>query len=169
MIGYKCFNKDMTNRYGVQFKVGEIYHTIGEIQFGNNGNGFHICSNMVDVFRYYNAMNEEVSVCEVKGSGEMITFNDEYYGYYDMYSVECMEIVREIDRNEIINMVLRMNEFNVLRFIQLFKLNSFEIELFEEKYSEFISILLAIDYYQNGILDVYKKYYSGNYVRKRKR
>ena len=62
-----------------------------------------------------------------------------------------------------------MKEFNVLRFIQLFKLNSFEIELFEEKYSEFISILLAIDYYQNGILDVYKKYYSGNYVRKRKR
>ena len=44
--GYKCFNKGLINRYGKKFEVGKIYHQDGDIKFGINGNGFHMCSNL---------------------------------------------------------------------------------------------------------------------------
>ena len=45
-IGYKCFNKDMTNRYGVAFLVGGIYSSDNVPKFGNEGHGFHFCKNL---------------------------------------------------------------------------------------------------------------------------
>ena len=66
-IGYKCFNKDMTNRYGVAFLVGGIYSSDKVPKFGNEGHGFHFCKNLEDTFRYFPAMEEEVSVCMVRG------------------------------------------------------------------------------------------------------
>ncbi len=60
MIGYKCFNSDLTNRYGSKFEVGKTYHAKGDIKFGNNGNGFHMCKNMEDTLRYFDAFNDNV-------------------------------------------------------------------------------------------------------------
>lgn len=165
--GYKCFNIDMTNRYGYQFEVGKVYRTFGDIEFGINGNGFHMCKNLVDVFRFYDTSNNDFVVCEVIGSGKIVTYDDEYNGYYDMYSVECIEIIRKLGREEIFNMVLNMNEYYVIRFIQLFRLNENEIIQLSDKFCKNISVLLAIDYYQRGKINVYQDYYNRDNIKRK--
>lgn len=157
VFGYKCFNEDLTNRYGFKFEIGNSYKVDGIIKFGINGNGFHMCERLEDTLRYFDAMNLEVSICEVVGNGEIVSFYDEYNGYYDMYSVEEMTILRKIERDEIISMILDVNEFRVIRFLQLYKLNEEEIKLFQDKFRHNIEILDVIDYYQYGIKDVYSK------------
>ena len=37
IIGYKCFNKDLTNRYNKTLEVGKIYTTSGNVSFGSDG------------------------------------------------------------------------------------------------------------------------------------
>lgn len=40
--GFKCFNEDLTNRYGKKFEVGFSYHLDGNIIFGNSGKLSHV-------------------------------------------------------------------------------------------------------------------------------
>lgn len=155
--GYKCFNKNLINRYGMPFEVGKTYSVDGDIQFGNNGNGFHMCVNLEDTLRYFDGFNTEIDICEVMGDGNFVLFEDNYYGYYDMYSVEKIHIIKKLSRNEIIEMLLNSYEFKVIRFIQGYKLLPEELELFKIKFANNISIIKAISYYQEGNLDVYSK------------
>lgn len=159
IIGYKAFNKDLTNRYGKKFEVGEAYQTVGEISFGNDGNGFHFCKNIEDTLRYFDAIEGEVVVAEVIASGEMVKKEDEYNGYYDMYCSEKLKIHRIIERKELVKMfLLRItSEIRVRRFIQLFKLTEKEIEMFKLKYAHSITVMDAIAYYQEGKKDTYEK------------
>ena len=60
--GYKAFNKDSTNRYGKPFTEGGTYSIFGKLQFGNDGNGYHMCTSLCDVFRYVNAVEDDVLV-----------------------------------------------------------------------------------------------------------
>ena len=165
--GYKCFNGDFTNRYGIKFDVGSCYNVSGSVKFGILGNGFHMCKNLVDVFRYYETSNDNFIVCEVVGSGNYECYNDEYNGFYNMYSVECIEIIRIIDRGELIEMVINMNEFMIVRFIQLFRMTYDEICLFYNKFGNVNTILLALDYYQLGNKNAYNDYYKFNKVRRK--
>lgn len=153
--GYKCFNEDLTNRHGIKFSIGQIYIAPGIIKFGNRGNGFHMCKNMEDIFRYYDTSN--ISVCEVIGSGKIDEYSDEYYGYYNMYSVEKLEIIRELTRLEIIEEALNLNEMRVKRFLATFKLNEEEIELFKNKYINRKEIINTIAYYQEGDKEAFNK------------
>lgn len=155
--GYKCFNKDLTNRYGMKFEVGKEYKVSGDIEFGVDGNGFHICENVEDTFRYFDAMNDEVKVCFVKGSGEIIECADDYYGYYGLYSVEKLEIIKLLSRNEIINLGLNLGDERVKRFLSLFKLEDEEKKLFINKYIKCRDILDTISYYQDNDVKTYTK------------
>lgn len=148
LIGYKCFNSDLTNRYNFLFEVGKSYSVDGEISFGNNGNGFHFCKNLEDTFRYFNALEEDVCVCQVKGYGKIVEYEDDYNGYYDMYSSSNIDIIKKLDRRKIIDIMLNSNELRVLRFIQCFKLNDYEIELFKDKFKNNNNVLFYINYYQ---------------------
>ena len=47
-------------------------------------------------------MNEEISICMVKGTGRIIEYEDDYNGCYNMYSSEHIEILKELSREEII-------------------------------------------------------------------
>lgn len=69
ITGYKCFNKDLINRYGMQFEVGKIYSVNGNISFGNNGNDFHMCVRLEDTLRYFDSFTQEIDICEVIGYG----------------------------------------------------------------------------------------------------
>ena len=129
VIGYKGFNKDFTNRYGNKFEVGEVYHATGEIKWGNDGNGFHMCSNIEDCFRYVSS--DSSIMTEVIGYGDVKKYDDEYYGYYDMYVCEYMRIIRVISREEIINMMLHTYLERRNRFIRDFNLTKEEKKLFE--------------------------------------
>ena len=155
--GYKCFNKNLINRYGIPFEVGKTYSASGDISFGNNGNGFHMCLNLEDTLRYFDGFNSEIDICEVIGYGNFVLFEDNYYGYYDMYSVEKIQIIKKLFREEIIDKMLNSIEFRVIRFIQGYKLSPFELQLFKDRFANNISILNAISYYQEGNLDIYSE------------
>lgn len=162
--GYKTFNDGLVNRYGKKFELGKIYSVDGEVSFGNDGNGFHFCKNIEDTFRYFNANEDKVVVAEVTGFPEIVTFNDEYNGFYDMYSAKSIRIDRIINRKELIKMFLTKITFEprVIRFIQLFRLTDEEIELFKLWYASSPNIINAILYYQENKKDVYEKNYLKN-------
>lgn len=157
VIGYKCFNEDMTNRYDKKFEVGKTYSAEGEVSFGNEAKyGFHMCQNMEDTFRCFDAIDDSISICLVKGSGQIVENEDNYYGYYEMYSVETLEILKKLSREEIISYALNLHDLRVERFISTFKLNSDEIEIFKEKFKNNERVLQYIEYYQLNNSDAFK-------------
>jgi len=164
IIGYKCFNKDMTNRYGKKIEIGKIYTANGNIKVGNDGHGYHFCKNMEDTFRYFDAMNDEVSLCLVKGTGKIDEYEDKYNGYYDIYASEDIEILKRLTREEIIIYGLNLNDIRVCRFIQCFKLTNDEIEMFKEKFSNKTLVLQFIEYYQIGNKDVFKSLWYLHFI-----
>lgn len=157
ILGYKCFNSDLTNNYGVKFEVGKKYTTSGQIKFGTMGNGFHMCKRLEDTLRYFDAIKKEVSICEVKGSGTVVESFDEYYGYYNIYSVEELEIIRELTREEIINMAIKFYQERAIRFISGFKLKEDEILLFKQYFKNNSRVISFIEYYQEGNLYAFKE------------
>ena len=155
--GYKAFNANLTNRYGASFKEGEKYLVDGHAVFGNRGNGFHFCQRLEDTLRYFDAMDGDVVFAEVIGSGDIVEYSDEYYGYYDMYASTELEIIRVLSREEIINMYLSVPSPRMVRFVQGFRLNDMEKELMKCCYNDDINVINAISYYQDGDKDVYSR------------
>lgn len=91
--GYKAFNSDKTNRYGIPFEAGKAYKVDGDISFGNQGNGFHMCTSISDVFRYIDANDiNNYKIAVVYGYGDSVLYEDDYEGYYDMYACRCMYV-----------------------------------------------------------------------------
>ena len=161
IIGYKCFNKDLLNRYGKKFRLGKIYITEGSIKFGNSGNGFHLCKNMEDTFRYFDAMNENVDICKVRASGVIVEYSDDYYGYYDMYAAEKLEILHVLSRREIIEYALSLNDERLKRFLSGIKLTDKEIKEILSLHSA-SDVKATIDYYQKKKKDAYRRLYGRN-------
>ena len=157
MDGYKTFHKGMKNRYGKPFKEGNVYQIQGPLKFGNDGNGFHFCMRLEDTLRYFPAMEEEVDIAKVSALGELEEYKDEYYGYYDMFCTNIIQINHVMTREEIIKMFLDMPEYRVVRFISGFHLTKEEIELFRLRYASSENIQDAISYYQEGKTDTYEK------------
>lgn len=155
--GYKCFHANLINRYGQHFELGRLYKADGLIRFGNNGNGFHFCQNMEDTLRYFNAMQENVSICKVLGSGLIDEYYDDYYGYYNMFAAECLEIIKELTREEIIDYALNLSIIRAMRFLSLYKLTEEEKILFREKFQQELLVQDIISYYQDNDLDVFTK------------
>ncbi len=159
VIGYKCFNKDHTNRYGMEFIEGRTYtSSSSHVSFGNNNkSGYHMCKNLEDTFRFFPAGTEDISVAKVTGSGNIIVRDDEYNGFYDMYSVEKIHIDRFLTREEIIYYFLNKDVLRVCRFIQLFKLTDKEIGLFMNAFSSSSTVINYILYYQLGDKEAFNR------------
>ena len=126
MNGYKAFEEGLTNRYGFSYEIGKKYYLNGDLKW--NKNGFHFCTRPEDTLRYINGYNNDYNICEVKGGGEIVTYDDEYYGFYDMYASTEIEILRIVPREEIFNMIMNSYSDRVKRYISLTKLTSDEIE-----------------------------------------
>lgn len=171
--GYKIFNQDMTNRYGTPFEEGIIYRINLKPIFGINGCGFHFCKRLEDTLRYYPAMEEEVVLAEVTSLGDLAEREDEYYGYYDMYSTNALRVDHVLKREEIIKMYLEnpqdMPEDRVIRFLQGFRLTEEEIARFRLAYFENEKIQNVISYYQEGKTDIYEKVYQKRRLIERKK
>ena len=158
IIGYKAFNKDLTNRYGQKFEVGKIYIAPGIIKFGRNGNGFHLCENIEDTFKYFDPL--DMTICKVIGSGKIVeskSIENEYYDFYKMYAVEKIEILKELSRLEILEEGLKLSGVRAERFVSLFQLTPEEIKLFREKFKNETKVLDAISYYQEKNKKIYCK------------
>lgn len=144
--GYKAFRNDMSNNYGMKFEEGKSYHIDGDIQFGVKGNGFHLCENIEDTFRYIN--DDNPIIAKVTAFGEIVESFDNYNGYYDMYSASDITIDHIMSREEVINEILKKSEMSACRFIITgYKLTDIEVKLFEERYKESKTFRKFIDYY----------------------
>lgn len=157
IVGYKCFNKDLINRYGKKFEVGKIYIATGALKFGDNGNGFHLCKYMEDTFKFFDTTKKDICVCKVTGSGKFIKYDDTNYDYFDMYCVEKLKIEKELSREEIIEEGLNSGFMRAKRFVSTLSLTSEEIELFKQKYQNELLVLNAVFYYQENDKNVYYK------------
>ncbi len=153
--GYKAFDKDSRNRYGCSFTPGETYHVDGEIKFGNIGNGYHFCKELCDVFRYVDT-SEDIKVAEVTGFGKFVRYDDEYYGYYDMYAIESIRIDRFLQREEIIAHMLLTNEVNCKKFLGMFPLTDEEKKMFLRRFKNNMSMIEFLLYYQFGYTQIYE-------------
>ncbi len=155
IIAYKAFNRDLVNRYGDKFEIGKIYQIEGKIKWGTHGNGFHMCIYPENCFRYFDSENCELAL--VRGFGEMQCYEDEYNAYYDMYVCECMEILKILNRDEIIDMALNLYTYRIKNFLKTFKLTAEEIEIFKIIYGNEEDILNFISYYQENDKDAFVK------------
>lgn len=161
IIGYKGFDKNNCNRYNMLFEENQTYKVEGDMYPGKYSqakmNGYHMCKNLVDVFRFVDAKNDNFSVAKVVGGGKTFEFEDDYNGYYEMYVCSEIYIKRFITREEIISLVLGCNEFELHKFFMTFKCTPEEILLFINKFKNNTSICRDILYYQIGMKDAYQK------------
>ena len=145
--GFKCFNEGLINRYNRRYELKKTYKVFGEIKFGNDGNGFHFCKNLEDTLRYFDSFNNKVEIAEVIGSGDIQIFNDEYYGYYDMYVSKKIKLIKVLTRKEIFDIIENKPDYAITRFISGYKLTPNELAYFKNKYKDNINVLNAIIYY----------------------
>lgn len=131
--GYKAFNKGLVNRYGKVFEEGACYEKDIVPSFGNHGDGYHFCIRLEDTLRYFNANEEETDIAEITAYGDLAEGEDDYWGYYDMYSTNKIRIDHILTREEILKMFLKMEPGRrVERFIDSFLLDEVELSVFQK-------------------------------------
>ena len=151
LLGYKAFNKGLVDRYDKKYELNKKYQT-NYAHFGHSG--YHFCMNLEDTLRYVDGINEELDICEVKASGILNLYEDDYYGYYDMYSATEITILKILSRKEIIDMMLNTHEDRINRFVSGYKLTDEELALFENKQNN--ETHKYILYYQRKKNDAFK-------------
>ena len=101
MRGYKALIDNLTNRYNYSYELGKKYILNGELKWMKNG--FHFCLRPEDTLRYVDGFNDNIVFAEVEGGGELVLYEDEYYGYYDMYASSEMTILNILNKHDIFN------------------------------------------------------------------
>ncbi len=144
MRGFKALNKDLTNRYGYKYLVNKNYKLNGDLKWQQNG--FHFCIRPEDTLRYVDSWSDNFVVTEIEANGELELYEDDYYGYYDMYVSSEMKILRVLSREELFEMVFNSNNVDrVKRLASSIVLTQDEIDLIKDVYPLAIS---TIEYYQ---------------------
>lgn len=155
MIGYKAFDYDLVNRYGMKFELNVEYSLSGELKFGNSGNGFHFCTNLEDTLRYVDGANAVITI--VEALGDLQKYDDEYNGYYDMFVTNKIKIIKVLTKEDIFNYMLKLPEFRIIRLISLyFQFSEEYLQMLEMLYQNNDGIIKAIKYYQRNDKDAYK-------------
>lgn len=102
-------------------------------------------------------MTEDIDIAKVICYGNIDKYDDEFYGYYNMYSCEYMIVDRVLTRKEIINYALNLDSERVKKFISLFKLTREELILFKNKFEQYEQVTEYIQYYQENDKEVFKR------------
>ncbi len=105
---------------------------------------------MEDTLRYSGGINNpNIIIAKIEANNIIDEGSDEYYGFYDMYATSDLYVDKILTRKEIIEYFLNENnEYRVKRFIESYKLNEVEIELFKLKYIDDELLTKTIEYYQ---------------------
>ncbi|MBR4177759.1 MAG: hypothetical protein IKR57_00230 [Bacilli bacterium] len=144
MRGYKVLDKGLINQYGTAYEIGKIYYLIGELEYSKNG--FHFCDRPEDTLRFIEYFDSDIDMTEVECGGEIITRDDEYYGFYDLHAATIMKIIRIIPRIEYFNEIINSkNSDRVKRLASLIKLTEEEKDIILRLYP---NLKVVIDYYQ---------------------
>ena len=99
---FKAFNADWKCR-DFQYEVEKSYHQDGKIECCCNG--FHACTNPLDVFNYYSGELRDLRFAEVEMSGEM-DFNE----YDSKVAASDIKVVRELSVQELFNIYNKMEK-----------------------------------------------------------
>ena len=100
---FKAFHNDWTCTNDFHYEVGKTFHQDGEIKCCLNG--FHACTNPLDVFNYYYGKLEELRFAEVELSGEMDFDDDD-----SKVSASDIRIVRELKVQELFDIYNEMEK-----------------------------------------------------------
>ena len=168
IIGYKSVDENFKDISGNKLEENKTYHVNGKVIYGNGGNGYHFAKKLEDTLRYQLKDEDYLTrpnIAKVVGFGDIVESFDEYYGYYELYAAKNIKILKYLSEEEIINYALNLREDRMLRFVSLYRLNSNEIKLFKNKY---LSVDLALLYYQMKIRNTYELFYSNNYDKVKK-
>ena len=164
MIGYKSYDGNEENEEDI---LGKHFHLDGEIKFHKRG--YHFCKRIEDTFRYSGGIqNPNIIIAEVEASNIIDEGSDEYFGYYDMYATSDLYVKRILTREEIIDFFLnKAYNYRVKRFIETYKLNDIEIELFKLKFIDDDILYRTIEFYQENNLDAFKENRGKKYENKK--
>ncbi len=168
IIGYKSLDKDYKDISGNKLEENKTYHVDGKIIYGNGGNGYHFAKKLEDTLRYQLKDEDYLTrpnIAKVIGFGDIVESFDEYYGYYELYAAENIKILKYLSEEEIIAYALKLSETRMLRFVSSYRLSIDEIKLLKNKY---LSVDLAILYYQMKIHSTYQLFHSNNYDKVKK-
>ena len=153
MRGFKVLNKGLINRYGFQYELNKKYILDGELKWSENG--FHFCKYPEDTLRYIDAFNNDFSLTEVEGTGDIVEYDDDYNGYYDMYASSEMTIIRVVPNFVFFQMVVNSrNDARVKRLIQTMRLNEEQCAIINILYPE---LKQYIDYYQHNDQEAFSR------------
>lgn len=160
--GFKAFNSNMENQYGMKFEEGKTYSIPEDMNLtkGPLGTGFHYTPYLEDTLRYVDGMSKDIYIARITAKKEIITFDDEYNGYYDISATRELTIEHILTRKEIINYMLHRPIPAIIRFIGGFKLTKEEIAIIKENFNNNLNLSLAIEYYQKNNKEVYNKIYQ---------
>lgn len=152
--GFKCFCSGLTNAFGQKFHLDKKYVCDGKVKFKSNG--YHLCTNLEDTLRYFDGVNKNVDICEVIGFPEYMKYEDDYYGYYDMYACQGILLTKVLTRDEIIKKADKMHALAFKRLAAGYKLTNNELDYFKNKYRKNLDVLYHLIYnYEDK--DIYKK------------
>ena len=136
--GYKIFNGDMTNWYGLQFEEGRTYHTIRKP-------GFYYCTKLSEVFGVYFG-NPSVQVARVTGYIE-----EEREASFRKYSTTVrtavsLRIDKILTREEIMQQVIADGESSIKDYLRYFPVTTEEEDYFVENYGDNEELMEIIAY-----------------------
>lgn len=123
--GFKAFLPGLkTLEQDMKLEVGKSYHINQPIAF--NQCGFHFCKRLEDTLHFFHRYGCPLDICEVIGYGNVKEDCHEYYGYYDMYVANNIEIIRKLSKIEILDMYkellqnLYLYNQRIARFLQYY-------------------------------------------------
>lgn len=123
VYGYKAFHNGLLGYNDFKFEVGKKY-TCDDILAKHKG--FHFCLRLEDTLRYF-LYEENIEICLVKGTVNIQKFDDEYFGYYELFVCDNLEILKKVSREDIIEYykhlkISKYNEYRFCRFVRNYPL-----------------------------------------------
>ena len=157
MKGYKLLDIGLINERGRVYEYNKKYILRGDLKW--NYNGFHFCTHIEDTLRYRDKNKDDFIIVEVLATGEITdgsNVENDYYGYETGYASSEMEILREVNREEMINIVLDSRNIDrITRLILSIPLTEEEINKIKERYPNQI-VQQYIEYYQYNDKDAFR-------------
>lgn len=136
-VGYKAFDKGLIDMYGNARELNKIYTVEGPLLWNSThgGNGYHFCTYLEDCFSYFNGFDNDIDLTIVRGSGDMIEYDDDYRGNYGMLVSRNIEILKVLTREEIIDYFLKRKRCldTLQKFIYGYPLSYEERVLFSDE------------------------------------
>lgn len=146
IYGYKSFNVGGRNIKGIIMPPGK-YHFDGDIIYGRQG--YHFAEYLEDTLEYTDT--DSPLIAYVRGSGTIDKCNYAEFESGNLYAVSDIEILKYLNRDEILHYALALDEVRMIRFIDRYSLSKDELDIFSLKSSN-VKKFIEDSISQNGFV-----------------